>query len=120
MDVETNRATDRGCASVKDFGGNRGAVAYRRQATARVEVHFPVPRIVEQIVEVIEVILQERMRLSTFERRVVVQQLLTGVFGGLWSAWKSTSDSTGGRAHNPPPLCLDDRGGWREVRTRVW
>ena len=25
MDVETNRATDRGCASVKDPGGNRGA-----------------------------------------------------------------------------------------------
>ena len=35
-------------------------VAYRRQATARVDVHFPVPRILEQIVEVIEVILQEQ------------------------------------------------------------
>ena len=28
-------------------------VAYRRQATARVDVHFPVPQILEQIVEVI-------------------------------------------------------------------
>ena len=57
-------------------------VAYRRQATARVDVHFPVPQIQEKIVEVIRVILQEqcqRMRLFTFERRVV-QQLLTGVF----------------------------------------
>ena len=35
-------------------------VAYRRQATARVDVHFPVLRILEQIVEVIEVILQEQ------------------------------------------------------------
>ena len=35
-------------------------VAYRRQATARVDVHFPVPRILEQIVEVTEVILQEQ------------------------------------------------------------
>ena len=35
-------------------------VAYRRQATARVNVHFPVPQILEQIVEVIEVILQEQ------------------------------------------------------------
>ena len=35
-------------------------VAYRRQATARVDVHFPVPRILEQIVEVILVILQEQ------------------------------------------------------------
>ena len=35
-------------------------VAYRRQATARVDVHFPVTRILEQIVEVIEVILQEQ------------------------------------------------------------
>ena len=25
MDIETNRATDRGCASAKDPGGNRGA-----------------------------------------------------------------------------------------------
>ena len=33
-------------------------VADRRQATTRVDVHFPVPRILEQIVEVIEVILQ--------------------------------------------------------------
>ena len=41
------------------------------------------------------------MRLSTFARRVVVQQLLTGVFGGLGFACKGTSDSTGGRAHNP-------------------
>ena len=35
-------------------------VAYRRQATARVDVNFQVPRILEQIVEVIEVILQEQ------------------------------------------------------------
>ena len=35
-------------------------VACRRQATARVDVHFPVPQILEQIVEVIEVILQEQ------------------------------------------------------------
>ena len=35
-------------------------VAYRRQATARVDVHFPVPQILEQSVEVIEVILQEQ------------------------------------------------------------
>ena len=60
------------------------------------------------------------MRLFTFERRVVVQQLLTGVFGGLWFACKSTGDSTGGRAHNPLPLSVVDRGGWKEVRTRVW
>ena len=46
------------------------------------------------------------MRLSIFERRVVVQQLLTGVFGGLWFACKGTSDSTGGRAHDPPPLSV--------------
>ena len=67
------------------------------------DVHFPVPQIQEKIVEVIRVILQEqcqRMRLFTFERRVV-QQLLTGVFLGLWFACKGTSDSTGGRAHNP-------------------
>ena len=59
-------------------------VAYRRQATARVDVHFLVPQIQEKIVEVIKVILQEqcqRMRLFTFGRRVV-QQLLTGVFLG--------------------------------------
>ena len=35
-------------------------VAYRRQATARVDVHFLVPKIQGQIVEVIEVILQEQ------------------------------------------------------------
>ena len=35
-------------------------VAYRRQATARVDVHFPVPQILEQSVEVVEVILQEQ------------------------------------------------------------
>ena len=35
-------------------------VAYRRQATARVDVHFPVPQILEQSVEVIKVILQEQ------------------------------------------------------------
>ena len=35
-------------------------VAYRRQATARMDVHFPVSRILEQIVEVIEVMLQEQ------------------------------------------------------------
>ena len=46
------------------------------------------------------------MRLSTFERRVLVQKLLTGVFGGLWFACKSTGDSTGGRAHNPPLLSV--------------
>ena len=34
-------------------------VAYRLEATARVEVHFPVPQIQEKIVEVIKVILQE-------------------------------------------------------------
>ena len=28
-------------------------VAYRRQATARVDVHFPVPQILEQSVEVV-------------------------------------------------------------------
>ena len=57
-------------------------VAYRRQATARVDVHFRVPQIQEQIVEVIEVILQEqcqRMCLFTFERRVV-QQLFDWCF----------------------------------------
>ena len=67
------------------------------------DVHFPVPQILEQIAEVIHVILQEQcqgMRLFTFERRVVAQQLLTRVFGGLWFACKGTSDSTGGRAHN--------------------
>ena len=49
-------------------------------------VDVPVPLILEQSVKVIKVILQEqcqRMRLFTFERRVVVQQLLTSVFGGL-------------------------------------
>ena len=68
-------------------------------------VDGPVPQIREQSVEVIKVILQEqcqRMCLFTFERRVV-EQLLTGVFGGLWFACKGTSDSTGGRAHNPLP-----------------
>ena len=39
---------------------------------------------------------------------------------GLWFACKSTGDSTGGRAHNPTPLSVVDRGDWREVRTRVW
>ena len=60
-------------------------VAYRREATAPVEVQFPAPQIQEKIVEVIRVILQEqcqRMRFFTFERRVV-QQLLTGVFLGV-------------------------------------
>ena len=37
-------------------------VAYRRQATARVDVHFPAPQILEQSVEVIEVILQEQFQ----------------------------------------------------------
>ena len=31
---------------------------------------------------------------------------MTGVLGGLWFACKSTGDSTGGRAHNPPPLSV--------------
>ena len=34
--------------------------AYRRQATARVDVHFPVPQIQEKIVEVIKVVLREQ------------------------------------------------------------
>ena len=45
-------------------------------------VDGPVPQIQEKIIEVIKVILREqcqRMCLFTFERRVVVQQLLTGV-----------------------------------------
>ena len=53
-----------------------------------------------------------------FERRVV-QQLLTGFFFlVLWFARKGTSDSTGGRAHNPPPLCRRSWC-WKEVRARV-
>ena len=39
-----------------------------------------------------------------FERRVVIQQLLTGVFLGVVVR---TSDSTGGRAHNPPEQNVD-------------
>ena len=35
-------------------------VAYRRPATARVDAHFPVPQILEQSVEVINLILQEQ------------------------------------------------------------
>ena len=35
---------------------------------------------------------------------------MTGVFGGFWFACKGTSDSTGGRAQNPLPLSVDDRG----------
>ena len=40
-------------------------VAYRRQVTARVDVHFPVPQIQEKIVEVIKVILREQPLGST-------------------------------------------------------
>ena len=63
-----------------------------------------------------------RTEIFTFERCVAVQQLLTSVFGGLGRvvfACKGTSDSTGGRAHNPPSLSVVDRGDWKEVRTRV-
>ena len=70
-------------------------VACRREATARVDVRGACrlqasgdsmggPQIQEKIVEVIRVILEEqcqRMRLFTYERRVV-QQLVTGVFFG--------------------------------------
>ena len=45
-------------------------VAYRRQATALVDVHFPVPQIQEKIVEVIKVILREqcqRVRFFSFD-----------------------------------------------------
>ena len=41
-------------------------VAYRRQATARVDVHFPVPQIQEKIVEVIKVILREQCQRVRF------------------------------------------------------
>ena len=65
MDVETNRVADRGCASVKDPGGNRWEpVAYRRQATAR--VHFVVPKIQEKTVELIKVILREQCQRVRF------------------------------------------------------
>ena len=39
---------------------------------------------------------------------------------GTWFARNGTSDSTGGRAHNPPPLSADDRGaGERSVLVNV-
>ena len=64
------------------------------------------------------------MRLFTFERRVVVQQLFDRCFWrvgeGCGSLAKAQATSLGGRAHNPLPLSVVDRGGWREVRARVW
>ena len=61
------------------------------------------------------------MRLFTFERRVVVQQLLTGVFGGLVRVEvRLQKAQAGGRAHNLLRLSVVDRGGWIEVRARVW
>ena len=41
-------------------------IAYRRQATAHVDVHFPVPQIHENIVEVIKVILREQCQRVRF------------------------------------------------------
>ena len=102
-------------------------VAHRRQATARVDVHFPAPQILEQSVEVvsalseiekvIEVILQEQcvsMNASFhFQRRVVVQQLLTGVFGGLWFLLQKHRRQHGWTCPQPSPsLC--SRSWWLE------
>ena len=66
-----------------------------RNLVGKQVVDVPVPHILEEIVELVagEVVCNAR----------------TGV-----------SDSTGGRAHNPPPFSVVDLGGWREVRTRVW
>ena len=47
-------------------------VAYRRQATARVDVHFPVPQIQEQNVEVIKEIPQEQLAERILEQIVDV------------------------------------------------
>ena len=71
--VESCWEADRGCASVKDLGGNRGACRLQasgdstggRAFSSRLQAlgdstHCPVTRILEQIVEVIEVILQEQ------------------------------------------------------------
>ena len=45
--AESCGEADRGCASVKDPGGNREACRLQASATARVDVHFPVPQIQE-------------------------------------------------------------------------
>ena len=47
-------------------------VAYRRQATARVDVHFPAPPFEEQIVEVIKEIPQEQLAERIVEQIVDV------------------------------------------------
>ena len=63
------------------------------------------------------------MRLFTFERRIVVQQLLTGVFGGLGRVVVRLQKHRRQHRWTCPqtfPLSVVDRGGWREVRTRVW
>ena len=57
-------------------------VGYRRQATARVDVHFPVPQIQEKIVEVIKVILREQCQ------RVRFFFLLTACGEELWATRK--------------------------------
>ena len=79
-----------------------------------------VPQILEQSVEAIKA----RMRLFTFERRVVVQQLLTGVFGGLGRVvvrLQKHRRQHGWTCPQPSPsLWVDDRGaGKRSVLVSV-
>ena len=83
-------------------------------------VDGPVPQIQEKIVEVIRVILREqcqRMCLFTFGRRVVVEQLVTGVFGGLGEGRGSLAKAQATARVDVPttlslPLC--SRSWWLE------
>ena len=65
------------------------------------------PQIQEQIVEVIKVIPEEWMSKRIAQQIVDVpvpqipERIVEVILGELWFARKGTSDSTGGRAHNP-------------------
>ena len=67
----------------------------------------PVPRIHEQIVDVIKVIPEEWMSKRIVQQVVDVpvphipKQIVEVILGRFWFVCKGTSDSTGGRAHNP-------------------
>ena len=71
---------DNGCGVCADgFAGDEAPcaelptiVAYRRQATARVDVHFPAPPFEEQIVEAIKEIPQEQLAERIVEQIVDV------------------------------------------------
>ena len=87
-------------------------------------ISVPAPQIQEQVVEVIKAFSDPGADCRSgqwFLKAVLLSSIFwTGVFGGLWFACKGTSDSTGGCAHNPLTLFVDDRGaGKRSVPVYV-